>query len=441
MGWLKLALVAAWLGAHALLWTLLPSAPGRELLDADLDDGGGITSDGRSLVTTDGTTVTVWDLADFRRVNSWPRPVGKRLNLFVAPFGRRAVVYNADQNRPVMIDLDTGLKATLPLWVGSPSSDNSFARASMAFCPDGRTYLQLTRISEHDTSALCIKDLITGTERFVPLGMEAGMVRCSADSRTAVVTLLDGTDGAGIVQVIDLTRAEKIGQFNIRVVRNFHSFGIHICGQVVAVNTYGIVNGQRQREIQLWDLSDKRRITVFPDRSATGWNCDGNLVTSRFGTTTDEKPDGLRLFDSRGNEISHWQPAPQGPEPFAWLMPIGRFLIDWETFKVPAWRNWLQDRIPKLPHAFDRSLIHIYDARSGDLRSTVTSIAPWQAIHLSPDGQTLAASVLGAIVVWDVPPRTPGGIVLGLMIAEVAFLIAWTAWRRRRARRIRCAAP
>ena len=72
-------------------------------------------------------------------------------------------------------------------------------------------------------------------------------------------------------------------------------------------------------------------------------------------------------------------------------------------------------------------------ALPGPNRSTaaVTSIAPWQAIHLSPDGQTLAVSACGAIFVWDIPPRTPGGIVLGLMIVEVSLLILWTAWRRR----------
>ncbi|HEX4589976.1 MAG TPA: hypothetical protein VH120_08615, partial [Gemmataceae bacterium] len=64
-------------------------------------------------------------------------------------------------------------------------------------------------MSERKTAAVCIKDLVTGTERFISLGMEAGMVQCSADGRAALVTLQDPANGAGIVQVIDLARAEK----------------------------------------------------------------------------------------------------------------------------------------------------------------------------------------------------------------------------------------
>jgi hypothetical protein len=40
---------------------------------------------------------------------------------------------------------------------------------------------------------------------------------------------------------------------------------------------------------------------------------------------------------------------------------------------------------------------------------------------------------------WDIPPRTPGGIVLGLMIVEVALLITWTARRLPRRQRPRLA--
>jgi hypothetical protein len=265
------------------------------------------------------------------------------------------------------------------------------------------------------------------------------MMRCSTDSRTAVVTLLDPANGVGIVQVIDLTRAEKSGQFNIGVVRSLQSFGVCTSGQVVAVSAYGVLNGQGDREIQLWDLSDNRRIAVIPSRSARGWNLDGHLVTSQFGKTADATADGLRLLDIGGNEISHWEPAPQGPEPHALLAPTGRYLFDWDISKVPTWRTWLQERIPRLPHAFDSCHIHICDARSGDSRGTVTSIAPWQAIHLSPDGQTLAVSACGGIFVWHIPPRKPGGIVIGLMIVQIGLALAWTAcWRLiRRMRRKR----
>jgi hypothetical protein len=49
----------------------------------------------------------------------------------------------------------------------------------------------------------------------------------------------------------------------------------------------------------------------------------------------------------------------------------------------------------------------------------------------SPDGK--------AVDIYDLPRQNPGGIILGLMIGEIVLAIAWTAWRRRRARRLRCA--
>jgi hypothetical protein len=56
---------------------------------------------------------------------------------------------------------------------------------------------------------------------------------------------------------------------------------------------------------------------------------------------------------------------------------------------------------------------------------------------VSPDGRTIAGfdHTGWGVCLWDVPPLTPGGIVLLLMIAEVGVMIAWTARRRRVVRR------
>jgi WD40 repeat protein len=419
------------------------------------DDGCGcrFTADSRSLVTTDGKVVTVWDLADFRRVNSWPRPrpaeggAGAE-DLVVAPYGRRAIVHDGDRNRPILIDLDTGLQAPLPLVVGDRlHADPMDAPEVLDFCPDGRTYLQLTRMPDQDTPALCIKDLVTGAERFVSLGLEAGMVRCCDDGRSAVVALHDRVSGVGVVQVIDLARAEKGRAFTIGPMPNFKYLGVHPSGHCVAVSAAGVVSGQGDRQFQLWDLADGRQIATFPARLARGWNSDGNVLTFHSVLALNWRDDGTRVFDRSGTEVGHWLP-PQGPGSPIFLAPSGRFLFWWDYFKVPAWRTWLHQRFPWLHRRFPRLIspfdsiqIHVHDACTGRLRASVTSMGPAQLIQLSPDGQTLAASVSGLISVWDIPPRTPGGIVLGQMIGEVAIVIAWTAWRRRKRKRFQVVAP
>jgi WD40 repeat protein len=357
--------------------------------------------------------------------------------MVVAQVGRRAAVYDYEQERAVLIELDTGLTTKLPLWAGTPIYfHDNLARAPLDFCPDGRTYLQLTPKSESKTPSLCIKDLTTGAERFIALGMPADKVRCCSDGRTAIVTLADPSNGEGIIQVIDLARAEKREALNIGKVRSFSSCVLVFAhGPMVAVSVLKLING-RTNEIQLWDLSDKRRIAVILNECTTGYNCDGHLVTAHFGGSSGFQADRLRLLDGGGNEIRQWQPAPEGPHWPAYLGPTGRNLFDWNQIEVPAWRTWLHKHFPRLLSADPSGDIHVYDARSGKLQGTVAPVPSGSTTRLSPDGKFLGLSARGTISVWDIPPRkAAGGIVLGLMIAEVALFVACTEWRRRSKRR------
>jgi hypothetical protein len=316
MRWLKWALVAGWVAMHAWLWSLLPPVPRWTLSGVELN-GSGITPDGRSLVTSDRTTVSVWNLTDGRRENSWHRPrpaIANRglVDLVVTPVGRSAIVYDADHGRPVMIDLDSGRTVTLrPLSAQSPANE-TMVRFSLAFSPDGRTYAQLTRLP-NKRPALWVTDLPSATEKLIALDEEPQWLQCTADGRTAMVPWPSPVDGSWNVDVIDLIRGEKVGRLNIGVVHTIQFTGIFTRDDIAAINVVRIANGRMDTEIQFWGLFTYSRVAVVPNMLASCWNADGLLIAGRFTGQDRTGIDGLRLLDKSGDEVRRWPPAPQGP--------------------------------------------------------------------------------------------------------------------------------
>src|SRR5687768_11976303 len=69
--WLVALGLAAWLAAHAALWTQLPLLP-RHTLPADALGWMAFTGGGRALVTCSRTHIRVWDIAGGRLEREWP---------------------------------------------------------------------------------------------------------------------------------------------------------------------------------------------------------------------------------------------------------------------------------------------------------------------------------------------------------------------------------
>jgi hypothetical protein len=118
-----------------------------------------------------------------------------------------------------------------------------------------------------------------------------------------------------------------------------------------------------------------------------------------------------------------------------------RHLITVQIHPLPAWQTWLYQRLRGSLPDWEYCTLRVFDALAGNLCGSVESGSPIQLIDLSADGRTLAVSALGTISIWDIPPRKPGGIVLGLMMVEVVLAIVWTAWRRRRRKWLRLLSP
>jgi hypothetical protein len=137
----------------------------------------------------------------------------------------------------------------------------------------------------------------------------------------------------------------------------------------------------------------------------------------------------------------HQLPSLGGGRRAEWLPDTfrGRLMAASRYFDPPAWREWLALYIPLNALAAPRTpILQVVDVESGNIVATFPSSS--DMIALSPDGRTAAVLNNDVITVWDLPLRKPGGIVLGLVIVEVGLLVAWTASRQRRIRRIRVAA-
>jgi Tol biopolymer transport system component len=119
--------------------------------------------------------------------------------------------------------------------------------------------------------------------------------------------------------------------------------------------------------------------------------------------------------------------------------PSGKVLIVDKELQTPAGTSALFSWLG-IPRAKDyTSNLSCYDLSGRQLIRVRSRGANRFSTEISPDGRLLAVSPPvedGTINLYDIPSRTPGGIVLGLMTVEVGLALGWTAWRRRRRRRL-----
>jgi hypothetical protein len=403
------------------------------------------TLDSRSLVTANSTEIVVWDAANGQREISIPRPdrrptdsadSGHPAVLIMSPIDRRAIVYGAGgarSDRPFLVELDSGKFDALPSFADMVPGDDPV----IGFLPDGRTAFQLavSLVADGGEVVLRLWDLPDGPWRVVPF--ESRLYHdwsFSADGRRAVAVLNKVPPVPGTIQILDVAGAritQKL-RFNRKVLRATLSAD----GRSAAVSTCPIYEGGAQGfpEVELWDAESGQRVATLGAGLAQGWNRAGRLVVLD-GTTAKL----LRVPD--GAELRRW-PAPQHSGVFCGDMSAdGHFLIIEHSHFLPNTVSWLLQRLPGNPFDPDEStiLVSIFDAETGRELAAIEKGAR-NKVSLAPNGSALAVAGAGGLRLYTVPSQTPAGIVLALMIAEVALLIAWTAWRRRFFRRRRLVA-
>ncbi len=427
MRWLTWCLAGGWVGVHVLLWTVLPPVP-RWAAPGFTPQSVAFTPDGRSLVSCDRAAVSVFDVLTGHREHDWPR-TGRRPGdedseslLVMSPTDRRAIVYDTrggNRERPHLIDLDTGVWTVLPAWEFLvPSTD-----PCVGFLPGGRTGYQLDVVMKPKIDVFMrVWDLPDGPPRRIPVEWRFyERPSASADGRRVAALLHRPDPVPATVLILDLDAARIVRTLTFDR-RTTHA-ALSPDGQTLAVCFQVPRGGVYGDDTELWGTETGVRIAALGEGFAPGWNADNRLVVLDDGS-------GLRGERApRGGEIVRWPVEPSRAE----LSADGRFVTVWHYRRTPAVVGWLFDLVRGRPAGLDdiEFAYTVYDARTGHARAAVP-VAFKTEVTLSADGAALATADGHGLRVWDIPPRRPGGGVLGLMIAQLGLLTAWTAWRRTR---------
>ncbi len=185
-----------------------------------------------------------------------------------------------------------------------------------------------------------------------------------------------------------------------------------------------------KRHVCLFDSATGQQLAAVPADYSCGWAADCQLLVVRG--------DDLLWLDGRMGSERDGRPAVSHVGGIdACVFRSGQFLFVWRERepsallrRVVEWLSFDPLRLSRTRNDYE-----VVDLKLGQSCGLVTTTD--ELGTLSADGRALVttSNMHDELYVWDVPPRTPVGVVLGLMIAQVGLLTAWTAWWRRRASR------
>jgi WD40 repeat protein len=407
------------------------------------------TSDGRGFVVGHSSGIRVWNAETGQLDHECALPPGDNGGsgyIVLAPAGRNVLVFDESRNAPLFLDLDSGKRVELPAFraAGSTRYLGKFARL-VAFAPNGVGFI----LSDWDTSAKqhfarFFKDPSVPAAA-VPLPDEAEYLAYSHDGRLAVsiaryvpVKEHKGEEGICLIDVpagrVIATATTSVSAYGLPA---FSPDGRTLAtGQMRWPRGMNLSGSWPPASTQLWDVPSLRQLATLREESLVGWCPDGRLVTASEEFLS-SGPD-VRVRDGRSGALigEHRLEQPRSqwlPDTFRSSLMAAQF-----NSSPPAWRTWLSQHISsKLFSATDTSYLQVVDIATGRVVGVLPETT--EDIAISPDGRTAAVADQDGVRIWDLPPRRPVGLILGLMIAEVALAIAWSALRRRR-RRMPCAA-
>ena len=373
--------------------------------------------------------------------NGRTQSVEHRLTHYLAPHGRTVMaVRNPD--RLARLDIDTGEWIELPPAAGAMYGKDAEKLFSPHDWPglseEGRTFAYAAGVPETKSFVVQLWDVRKRTATEISLERRGFSPVFTPDGRTLAVWVDGGNQASSYVLILDMPTGREIGHM-ITPPAALSRLKFSPDGQTLAASGFGPppqtmpsyawvqLSGccfaqidQRNTRRKVRRLDSRRPTPVLEGRSAS-------------------------LLDGRtGAKVSDWNPPGlSGKRFFRGTFARGSIAIvesvQTSALRVTAINRLAAGGVISYEHFRDyQKSLHLYDSHTGDEKEVIW-IQGQDDFSLSPDGQTLATLQFTGhidrkanIYVWDLPPRTPGGIVLGLMIGEVALAIAWTAWRRRR---------
>jgi hypothetical protein len=297
MRWLKWALVAGWLGVHALPWTLLPPVPRFRMAGVNFTR---FMPDGLTAAIATDDRFQLRALADGHIVQEWPRPDEIARGGPYLWDGRRLVMKDEARNAPVIFDLDTGRRTPLPSFGFSvePEVFRRFGFGSFVhLSADGQTIVQAVRHADGQYG-FAIHGF-QGAERFVPFEHKPLKAQISPDARIAIV-IVDPTQGSdnGPVIIVDLlTGQTRDGQLptNPKGLLSECTCDFSPDMRTVAValtdylgtttNNSGAGVSTCSYSVAWFDVSTGARAATRKDSLWKGWTANGDcLVTDNNGS-------------------------------------------------------------------------------------------------------------------------------------------------------------
>jgi hypothetical protein len=423
MRWFKWAVVGAWFGFHGWLWTMLPPVPRARLIGTDCR----FSADGQHLLTISGKSVREYSVSSgslTRELRAQIDDTDGAYGWETSAGGRRAVVFNRCGNC-VLIDVETG-RQTRQTDIGNRV--NSIGD-NIRLTADGSLSVHYCSQDANITHGLRVCNVETGRARLVELAAQPNQVRIDPEGRFAAVTNRNSDAGKLGVQFIDLATGEECGSDSFLGNEWKLRSGFSPDGKFFAADlSTRDYTKNMESAVFIWDVARAKTVARIADSWFQGWRADGWLVARRWNGGILDVDIDPRSGDQR----------PVTPQP-----GVGGVLMD-RTGRVLVVDRARMRRLPALVEKILEWLgrpspddswkdIQCCDLAGQEL-ARVPSPNP-NVAEISPDGDLLAVQSFGydgMIDLYDLPPHTPGGIILALMIAEVSLLIAWTAWRRRR---------
>jgi hypothetical protein len=430
--------VTGWLGVHAFLWTLLPPLP---RITFDRPPFAVFLGDGKSIAFLSNERIDVCDLDSGKTIREWTNPTGGTDIAAIYAGAKRGHVLLLDRTReiPFLINLETGTHTQLPRRRQNPLFGGWTHANWFQVTRDGKTIIYPTQTETGDGYELCVWDIEVGAGRTIPMSLlepappppsrlgETDVVAISPDGGTAAVFVHAPYCS---LHLIDIRTGAARGRWLLG--RRIHTLLFSPDGQSLAIGYLRDSPGPLCVLNEVWDVNAGRPQTTINAGQVTCWCLDGSLLVL----------DGneLRTVDGHTGQPAGNAVASISSRDFvlATLQGEGRYLTVMERWRWPGYVERIGRWLPR--SLFDPNQMsgrtRMLDLANGQIVADVPI-----ACNAASDGRMLrSVDFDNRTRIYDVPPRYPRGIVLGLMIAEVGLLIAWTAWRRRRARRLRCAA-
>jgi hypothetical protein len=444
---LKWALAAGWLGVHALLWTVLPPTPivrlpcalppwrtagspyrqpGWECFeDRKTRSDFAFVAGGRRIVTRETASLSIFDMHSRQSQPAWrfDAPAANFHTLMVSPNGDRTVVLNS-QGPAYAVDLNKG-DATM--------IDEPARLLAAAFSADGKQCVYLAD-GPVFRWALYSQDIATGRTASHRLSNQPETLAVSPDGRTAAVGVADNFQGSrdqeswGGMEFVGLAANGTSHLDKVCRLGQWLGCGISPDGRTLVGSFSNYLPFPAQRAnfrpgpyVATWDVPSGRRRATLDHAWSRGWCADGRLVI--------RTEDGDCFFADATLARQTSLPFPLAESDELFVDEAGRHLLVKHPWKPNVVIEFIRTRL-KLDWKDPGAYWECFDLTG----RRETAVPGWgDGCSVSPNGEYLAVRSPdgNAIDVYTLPPSTPGGIVLGLMIVEVAFFIAWTAWRRR----------